>query len=647
MGAGSSGRVGPRWVRVAQVCVLIAAIWGLLGNPPSTANTNPDPGAPAASPAPGVASGSGLPLPAQSALVPLDVAGPPVATGSTLTSHLLPAATSLLDRDVPTTATATPASPPLAPNSATGYGAALTLGAGTTSSAVPAGTVVGIAATASGNGYWLASSDGSVLAFGDAPSLGSVTGTTLRHPVVGIAATPHGAGYWLVTSNGAVFPFGDAGFFGSDQAKKLDQPIVGMAPTADGRGYWLAAADGGIFSFGDAAFLGSPAKDHLSPIVGIASHIDHQSSPVPAPAPPPSPAAGKVTHTTTPAGATRSASGLAAAVTSTAQGYWLVSSDGNVLNFGDAGQYGSVSALKVTTTVAALAETPDGQGYWELGTDGGVFNFGDAKLYGSAAGSAGAAVVAMAGRAGGYWIATGQGTPAQGSSPLVQEIQAYAQKRSGNITAAVFNANTGETYAYRPGVVETTASMVKVDILATLLSHAQAAGRALNGNEKRLATAMIEHSDNTAASALYNADGRAPKVAAFNSGVPMASTVPSVDWGLTRTTALDQVTLMRHVAFPNSLLSDTSRAYELDLMEHVESGQAWGVSGGVPSGVTVALKNGWRPTGPGAWQVDSVGYISGQGRNYVIAVLTGGDPGQGYGIQTIQQISAIVWKDLG
>jgi len=44
-----------------------------------------------------------------------------------------------------------------------------------------------------------------------------------------MAATPSGNGYWLVASDGGIFSFGDAGFFGSAGAMTLSQPIVGMA----------------------------------------------------------------------------------------------------------------------------------------------------------------------------------------------------------------------------------------------------------------------------------------------------------------------------------------------------------------------------------------------------------------------------------
>ena len=75
---------------------------------------------------------------------------------------------------------------------------------------------------------------------------------------VEICSTPSGDGYWVAGSDGGVFTYGDAVFYGSLGDTKLAAPIVGMAATPTGRGYWLLGQDGGIFTFGDAPFHGAP-----------------------------------------------------------------------------------------------------------------------------------------------------------------------------------------------------------------------------------------------------------------------------------------------------------------------------------------------------------------------------------------------------
>ncbi len=115
-------------------------------------------------------------------------------------------------------------------------------------------------------------SDGGVFTFGDAPFHGSVGGRALAAPIVGIAATPSGNGYWLVGSDGGVFAFGDAGFHGSiaSPAPRCRRSSPSRS-TPSGNGYWIVGNDGGVFSFGDAAFEGAATSfDHHAPLVGMA-----------------------------------------------------------------------------------------------------------------------------------------------------------------------------------------------------------------------------------------------------------------------------------------------------------------------------------------------------------------------------------------
>jgi hypothetical protein len=181
-----------------------------------------------------------------------------------------------------------------------------------------------------------------------------------------------------------------------------------------------------------------------------------------------------------------------------------------------------------------------------------------------------------------------------------------------------------------------------------MLDQAQAAGRPLTESEEELATEMTEASDDEAADDLWLEVGDAAAISDFDSKVGMTQTVPNVAgyWGLSTTTALDQVRLLMQIAFPSAVLDSQSRTYELGLMTHIDSGQDWGVSSGPPDGTTVALKNGWLPLSAGDWQVNSIGYITGSGRSYLIAVLTTGDPTEAYGIQTIEGLSQLVWSQI-
>ena len=124
---------------------------------------------------------------------------------------------------------------------------------------------VAIAPTASGHGYWVASSNGAVDSYGDAPSYGSLASANLNAAVIAMAATPTGGGgYWLLARDGGMFSFGQAGFHGS-------LPGLGWCPSAaqavaftgtlTGLGYWVVLADGRVVAFGDAEHFGdAPPK---------------------------------------------------------------------------------------------------------------------------------------------------------------------------------------------------------------------------------------------------------------------------------------------------------------------------------------------------------------------------------------------------
>jgi hypothetical protein len=93
-------------------------------------------------------------------------------------------------------------------------------------------------------------------------------------------------------------------------------------------------------------------------------------------------------------------------------GYYLVSSAGNLYNYGDAKFFGSEAHAHLTSPVVALATSVDGAGYYFVTARGNVYNYGDASWYGSPAhGKVSSPIVAFAltpdGK--GYWLATSSG----------------------------------------------------------------------------------------------------------------------------------------------------------------------------------------------------------------------------------------------
>ena len=495
---------------------------------------------------------------------------------------------------------------PVLPDSVRAFGAG---SLGDLSAAAPNRPPVALAGTADGGGYWLVASDGGVFSYGDAAFHGSTGGLTLARPVVGMAEDPATGGYWLVASDGGVFAF-DAPFDGSEGGQPLNQPIVGMAATPDGGGYWLVARDGGIFSFGDAAFRGSEGGQPLNqPIVGMAA---------------------------TPDGG----------------GYWLVARDGGIFSFGDAAFRGSEGGQPLNQPIVGMAATGDGGGYWLVASDGGIFSFGDAPFDGSALSGAQAPAVgiAAAGTApgAGYRVAYGS-LP----WPFGPAVSGYLAQRADNVSAAVYDANTGVTWDLNAGQAQVTASIVKVDVMADALAADQRSG-GIPAQQAALMPPMIEVSDNNAATSMWGIIGGAPGLTAFDGALGLQSTTPypgpitptNLGWAYTTTSADDMVKVVRTFAFPNPILSDPYRAYGLSLMHNVEPTQVWGVPAGSPPG-SVAVKTGFITPGPGDAQVNSIGYVAGAGRNYVFAFLTDGNPSEGYGVETINTLANLVFDALG
>jgi hypothetical protein len=206
-------------------------------------------------------------------------------------------------------------------------------------SSAPDQPIVGIATTPDGGGYYLVASDGGVFAFGDAAFQGSTGGTRLNRPVVGMAVDQATGGYWLVASDGGIFAY-NAPFYGSTGSLTLNRPVVGMAPSNGGLGYWLVASDGGIFAY-NAPFWGSTGAIRLNkPVVGMAADL-------------------------------------------ATNGYLLVASDGGIFAY-NAPFYGSTGSIVLNQPIVGMEANVAGTGYRFVASDGGIFTFGSSGFYGSA-----------------------------------------------------------------------------------------------------------------------------------------------------------------------------------------------------------------------------------------------------------------------
>ncbi|WP_051743043.1 serine hydrolase [Kitasatospora sp. MBT66] len=223
----------------------------------------------------------------------------------------------------------------------------------------------------------------------------------------------------------------------------------------------------------------------------------------------------------------------------------------------------------------------------------------------------------------------------------------------GRYALAVEDLTSGRSAAYGSPTSSTetftSASIVKVDILAALLLRAQDRGAQLSPAQRQLASDMIRASDNDAAQKLWAEIGGRQGLDAANArlGLSSAHAGQRVPWGLTRTTARDQIALLKAVFTKNSPLNAASRSYLRTLMSTVNEGQNWGVGAAGAPGVPPVLKNGWLPDGTThLWSVNSVGIVEREGHSLLAVVLTDGQPTQETGITLVERVAAAAVEAL-
>ncbi|WP_275562458.1 serine hydrolase [Streptomyces sp. 5-6(2022)] len=220
-------------------------------------------------------------------------------------------------------------------------------------------------------------------------------------------------------------------------------------------------------------------------------------------------------------------------------------------------------------------------------------------------------------------------------------LAAAAGAGSGaDFSVAVLEPGSGANGAHGEGSYA-TASVIKVGILAALLLGAQDEERRLTVQERSYAGVMIEQSDNDAATALWGTIGgaRGLEAALGRLGLTDTHADDRGRWGLTHTTASDQLTLLRAVFLDGSPLNARSQAYLRTLMGRVVAGQGWGISAAA-DGAGTRLKNGWMPRdATGLWVINSIGEVTANGRPYLIAVLSEGNADRESGVTLVEEVA--------
>lgn len=153
-------------------------------------------------------------------------------------------------------------------------------------------------------------------------------------------------------------------------------------------------------------------------------------------------------------------------------------------------------------------------------------------------------------------------------------------------------------------------STIKVPVAFAALEHCDV-DKAMR---EALMTSMIEVSDNVSTDQLWwclEASGGAEKFVGEEIAKAEADVSTSPIWGVTEWPLESQAKYGLYLA----QRADADAAFVLDLMEHVDESQAWGLGNlGIP------FKGGWSDTPEGTWESRQFGYATLGDKRYGIAV---------------------------
>lgn len=227
-------------------------------------------------------------------------------------------------------------------------------------------------------------------------------------------------------------------------------------------------------------------------------------------------------------------------------------------------------------------------------------------------------------------------------------IEAFVKPYKGHLAVAVLDRQGTATVTAGTARFE-TASIVKVNILAALLLRQTPPGKALSSGTRRLAEAMIESSDNEAAETLWLKIDGSRGLTAANRAFGLRETKPSAHWGITTTTAADQLRLLTALTSSKGPLTPQDRTFVMGLMKKVIPEQRWGVTAGrTPDARSVYVKNGWDTADAdgGRWIVNSIGRIVEDRHDWLIAVLSNHHVSQEAGVRVVEKAATYVLKEM-
>ena len=241
---------------------------------------------------------------------------------------------------------------------------------------------------------------------------------------------------------------------------------------------------------------------------------------------------------------------------------------------------------------------------------------------------------------------TGQCRPDPFDAQFQHDIDAFGAA-AHHVTAAVYDDRTGCWYHLRQGQRVTTASVVKLEIMAATILRAQDQGRGLTQWEATKVGPMIHASDDASATALWTNLGGARGMSDWGARMGLGATVETEPkWGLSSTTAEDQAAFV-HRLLQGDMLEPARRGLAWWELKNIRDDQRWGIRYGVPPGWEVGHKNGFAGSDCCGWRVNSVGYVADPaGGGYSIAILSDGWASLPQGVPMVEVVAGAVARSL-
>jgi hypothetical protein len=228
------------------------------------------------------------------------------------------------------------------------------------------------------------------------------------------------------------------------------------------------------------------------------------------------------------------------------------------------------------------------------------------------------------------------------SQRSLQRAARYAEHREGRVSFA-FADECGRLVGSHRFRVHSSASVVKVMLLAAYLRQDDVRHHSLSHSERHLLGPMIKESNNRSAGRVFAAVGQGG-LNDLAADAHMRRFVSSSSWGGSGITAGDQARFVQRL---ERFLPKRHEDYALGLMTRIIPKQTWGIPDVSPRGWRVHFKGGWYSAdGQGHdWRVNQVATLRREHRRISLAVLSDGNNSFKYGRATVRGVARILLDD--